>query len=185
MTLIPSQMIPLGTLAPDFSLPDTVSDEEIAFTDIAGKKATVIMFICNHCPYVQHIATDLVKVANEYRSQNIGFVGISANDANDFPEDGPEKMKEYANNLQFPFPYLYDASQQTAKAYGASCTPDLYIFDANKKLVYHGQFDDARIGNGKPVTGKDFRTTLDLLLKEKPVPQKQIPSIGCSIKWKQ
>ena len=184
MSLTPSQMIPLGTPAPDFTLPDTVSGKDTTLKDIAGEKATVVMFICNHCPFVQHINDGLVELSNEYLAKGVGFVGISANDVTTHPGDGPEEMKKTAEQLGYKFPYLYDESQDVAKVYGASCTPDLFIFDADLKLAYHGQFDASRPENDLPVTGTDFRAALDQLIAGQKVPEDQTPSIGCNIKWK-
>jgi peroxiredoxin len=184
MARTPSTMIDLGTKAPDFVLPDTVSGKNISLNDIKGKKATVIMFICNHCPFVKHINDELVRLGNDYTSKGIGFAAISANDAVNYPQDGPDKMKEAAIELKYPFPYLYDESQQVAKAYDAACTPDFFVYDQHQHLVYRGQLDDSRPGNDIPVTGEDIREALDCLLNGKPVPSVQRPSIGCNIKWR-
>lgn len=177
-------MVALGTVAPDFNLPDTVSEKRILLNDVKGKVATVVMFICNHCPFVIHVNQGLVRLANDYRNKGIGFVAISANDVVTHPADAPDKMKDTAIRLQYPFPYCYDESQEIAKAYAAACTPDFFIYDKNLELVYRGQLDDSRPGNNIPVTGKDIRNTLDCLLTGKPVPAFQRPSIGCNIKWK-
>jgi len=186
MAATPSAMLPLGTEAPDFVLPDTVSGKSVGYKDVKGEKGTVIMFICNHCPYVKHVNDELVRVAKDYMPQGIGFAAISANDISRYPEDAPDKMKETALRLGYPFPYLYDESQDTARAYQAACTPDFFVFDRNDKLVYRGQLDDSRPGNDKPVTGKDLRRALDYLLEGKIIPEEeQKPSIGCSIKWKE
>lgn len=184
MALTESNMLTLGIEAPDFSLIDTVSDKTISLDDIKGEKATVVMFICNHCPYVIHVNEQLVQLANDYQDKGIGFVAISSNDVNNYPQDGPDKMKEHAKREGYPFPYLYDATQVVAKAYDAACTPDFYIFDAETKLQYRGRLDDARPGTGKPVTGEDMRAALDALLNGEPVSDKQYPSAGCNIKWK-
>ena len=180
-----STMKILGTQAPDFTLPDTVSDNQISLQQIKGDVATVIMFICNHCPFVLHINQELIKLASDYLNQHIGFAAISANDIITHPGDAPDKMKTIALHLQYPFPYLYDETQATAKAFDAACTPDFFIYDRNLKLVYRGQLDDSRPGNGITVTGKDMRKALDALIKNEPVSTVQKPSIGCNIKWKQ
>ena len=177
-------MIPLGFDAPDFELPDTQSGKKVKLADLRSDRGTLIMFICNHCPYVKHVNEQLVSLANDYIPRGIAVIAISSNDAKNYPEDGPEKMKEYATRLGYPFPYLYDETQQTARAYDAACTPDFYLFDADLKCVYRGQLDASRPGNGVPVTGKDMRLALDALLEGKEISQVQIPSIGCNIKWK-
>jgi len=177
-------MVALGTIAPDFILPDTVSGENISLNDIKGDVATVIMFICNHCPFVVHVNSELVRLANDYKNKGIGFIAISANDVVTHPGDAPDKMKENALQLGYSFPYCYDETQQTAKAYDAACTPDFFIYNKNLELVYRGQLDDSRPGNDIPVTGKDIRHALDCLLSNQPVPEFQRPSIGCNVKWK-
>jgi peroxiredoxin len=179
-----SAMVALGAKAPDFILPDTVSGNLMSLQDIAGEVATVVMFICNHCPYVKHINKELVRLAGEFTKKGIGFVAISANDVINYPEDAPALMKQVAMEYAYPFPYLYDESQEVAKAYEATCTPDFFVYDKNLRLVYRGQFDDSRPGNGIPVTGKDLRLALDCLLHHLPVPEQQRPSMGCNIKWK-
>jgi thiol-disulfide isomerase/thioredoxin len=184
MALTPSIMIPLGTMAPDFSLPDTVSGKTFSLNELKGTKATVIMFICNHCPYVKHINSELVKLANDYLSKGISFIAISSNDAATHPEDAPDKMKETALKEKYPFVYLYDESQNTAKDYDAACTPDFYIFNHELKLVYRGQFDDSRPSNQVPLTGNDIRSALNNILSGTAVSLFQRPSIGCNIKWK-
>ncbi len=184
MSRIESTMIPLGTKAPDFKLPDTVTQNEIALSDIKSDIATVVMFICNHCPYVIHIRQELVNLAKDYLSAKICFIAISSNDIEKYPEDSPEKMRELAESLNYPFPYLYDESQEVAKAYDAQCTPDFFIFDKNLHLVYRGQFDDSRPGNDIKISGKDIRDALDSILEGKEVSPIQKPSIGCNIKWK-
>lgn len=184
MAATPSKMIPLGSTAPDFSLPDTVSGKKMSLKQLTSDKATVIMFICNHCPYVQHVNHELVRLANDYIPKGVAFIAISSNDVAQYPDDAPDKMKEMAKKLGYPFPYLYDESQEAARAYDAACTPDFYIYDKNMKLVYRGQLDDSRPGNNIPVTGADVRTALDNLLAGKPVRAAQKPSIGCNIKWK-
>lgn len=180
-----SNMLALNTKAPDFNLFDTISDTQMSLNELKGIKGTVIMFICNHCPFVVYVNEGLVKVANDYKQKGISFIAISSNDVINYPDDSPELMKKVAIKEQYPFPYLYDETQEVAKAYDAACTPDLYLFDANLKLVYRGQLDDSRPGNGIPVTGYDLRYALDCLIqnKENHCPQK--PSIGCNIKWKE
>ncbi|NJO25780.1 MAG: thioredoxin family protein [Bacteroidia bacterium] len=184
MARTPSTMVALNTTAPDFHLPDTVSGQQVSLNDIKGEIATVVMFICNHCPFVKHVNTELVRLANDYKNKKIGFVAISSNDAVNYPDDAPEKMKQVAVRLQYPFPYLYDESQEVAKAYDAACTPDFFIYDKNLQLVYRGQLDDSRPGNEIPVTGKDIRDALDCLIGNQPVSLQQRPGIGCNIKWK-
>ena len=184
MALTASSMLPLGTTAPQFSLPDTVSGKTLSLAELKSPKATVVMFICNHCPFVVHIQPQLVKVANIYLKKGVHFIAISSNDITDYPDDAPEKMRQVAAELGYPFPYLYDESQQVAKAYQAACTPDFFIFDKNMSLVYRGRFDDSRPGKDIPVTGKDITETLDALIAGKTVPAEQHPSMGCNIKWK-
>jgi peroxiredoxin len=179
-----SNMLPLGTPAPDFCLPDTVTGKDVSFSDIAGTKATLVMFICNHCPFVKHILDELVRLGHDYALPDIGVCAISSNDVVGFPQDRPERMKELAEQRNFAFPYLYDEPQNTARAFGAACTPDFYIFDASRRLAYRGQLDDSRPGNQIPVTGRDIRVALDCLIGGSPVPEQQKPSIGCNIKWK-
>lgn len=184
MAATPSKMNPLGFSAPDFKLKDTVTGNIITLEDVGSKTATVFMFICNHCPFVKHVNSELVKLANDYIPKGISFVAISSNDVDNYPQDSPEQMKITAESLGYPFPYLYDETQAVAKAYDAVCTPDFFIFDKDLKCVYSGQLDDSRPGNGKPVTGKDIREALDVLLAGGEVSKNQIPSIGCNIKWK-
>ncbi len=184
MALTPSTMLPLGTKAPDFKLPDVVSGKTVSLATFDGKKALLVMFICRHCPYVQHIKEELAKLGKDYANSPLGVVAISANDAENYPDDSPPQLKAMAQELGFTFPFCYDESQAVAKAYTAACTPDFFLFDANRKLVYRGQLDDSRPGNGKPVTGKDLRAAIDAVLAGKPVSQEQRPSIGCNIKWK-
>ena len=183
MAATSSSKLALGIPAPNFSLPD-VKGKIISTSDFEDSKVLLVAFICNHCPYVQHIGKDFSALAKQYERRGVAVVGISANDADAFPEDSIEKMAEYATDYGYTFPYLYDDTQQTAKAYGAACTPDFFLFDAGQKLVYHGQLDDSRPGNGIPVTGKDLTSALDMVLAGKSVPTPQKPSIGCSIKWK-
>lgn len=184
MARTPSNMIELGSIAPDFQLIDTISDKLISKTDLQSEVATVIMFICNHCPFVLHVNVALVKLANDYIPKGVQFVAISSNDVENYPQDSPEKMKIQAQILGYPFPYLYDENQEVAKAYDAACTPDFYIYDKDFELVYRGQLDDSRPGNELPVTGKDMRDALDNMLNNQKVSTEQRPSIGCNIKWK-
>ena len=184
MALTESTMLQLGTKAPAFSLPDTVSGNEISFQDIKGNNGTVVMFLCNHCPYVIHVNQELIRIANDYKEKGLGFVAISSNDAIKYTDDTPDKMKLIAKVLMYPFPYLYDESQDVARTYDAACTPDLYIFDADDQLYYRGRLDESRPGNDKPLTGKDMRLALDLLLRGEAPMTKQYPSAGCNIKWK-
>ncbi|WP_292890741.1 thioredoxin family protein [Nonlabens sp.] len=184
MSLTPSTMLPLGTKAPDFTLLDTVNGSLMSLKELQGPKGTVVMFICNHCPFVLHVNEELVRVANDYRVTGFHFIAISSNDAVKYPQDGPEFMSQHADDHDYPFPYLYDATQEVAKAYDAACTPDLYLFDASLQLVYRGQLDDSRPGNGIPLTGRSLREAMDALLGNKQVPQPQKPSMGCNIKWK-
>ena len=177
-------MIPLGSTAPDFNLPDVVTGSLVSLKTLITGKATVVMFICNHCPYVKHINNELVKLANDYVTKGVNFIAISSNDAVAEPDDSPEQMKELALKLKYPFPYLYDETQQIAKAYDAACTPDFFVFDSNKKLAYRGQLDDSRPSNNIPLTGKDLRQALDALITGQAVSPRQRPSIGCNIKWK-
>ena len=179
-----SNMLPLRTKAPDFSLPNTRNGELVALQDMKGKKGTVIMFICNHCPFVLHVNKEIVRIANFYLKKGIGFAAISSNDAVKYPQDGPENMRLHAENENYPFPYLYDESQAIAKAYDAACTPDFFLFDANLELIYRGQLDDSRPGNDVPVTGHHLRHALDCLLSNRENTTIQKPSIGCNIKWK-
>lgn len=183
MALTPSNMLSLGTKAPDFSLIDTISDTIISLNESKGINGTVIMFICNHCPFVKHVNEGIVQLANDYLSKGIGFIAISSNDVENYPADAPHLMKANAEEFNFSFPYLYDKTQEVAKAYDAACTPDFYIFDAELALVYRGQLDDSRPNNGIPVTGNDMRTALDALLKNEKISEFQKPSIGCNIKW--
>ncbi len=184
MARTPSNMLPLGTQAPDFKLPDTISGGSFELDQLKGRKGTVIMFICNHCPFVKHVNQGIVSLAKDYQGHDIGFVAISSNDVENFPQDAPELMKANALQEGFSFPYLYDETQEVAKAYDAACTPDFYIFDNRLKLVYRGQLDDSRPGNGLSVTGKDMRVALGALLAGNAISAIQKPSIGCNIKWK-
>jgi thiol-disulfide isomerase/thioredoxin len=179
-----STMMPLGTKAPDFRLPDTLSGKTLSLDELKSDRATVIMFISNHCPYVKHVQGELVRLASDYRPKGISFVAIGSNDAVAYPDDSPENMRREGERLGYSFPYLFDESQDVARAYDAACTPDFYIFDRDLRCIYRGQLDDSRPGNGKPVTGSDIRRALDSILSGKPVDGEQTPSIGCNIKWK-
>ncbi|MBJ7881233.1 thioredoxin family protein [Gelidibacter salicanalis] len=179
-----SNMLPLGTKAPDFRLLDTVSGKKRSLDACKGLKGTVIMFICNHCPYVKHVNARLSKLAKEYKSKGIEFIAISSNDVVSYPQDGPDLMKKNAIDEGFIFPYLYDQTQSIAKAYSAACTPDFYLFDANLELFYRGQLDSSRPSNEIPVTGEDLSNALNLLLNNQQPPQDQKPSLGCNIKWR-
>jgi thiol-disulfide isomerase/thioredoxin len=178
-----STMLPLGTKAPGFNLPDP-SGRKISLSDFPDTLALVVVFMCNHCPYVKHIREGLARLAREYVPRGVGLVGINSNDVANYPADSPAKMAEEVKAVGYIFHYLYDETQLTAKAYHAACTPDFFLFDHDKVLVYRGQFDDSRPGNGAPVTGADLRAALDAVLAGKPVDPKQKPSIGCNIKWK-
>lgn len=185
MALTPTTSIPLGFKAPHFELPDTVSGNRINYDNVRGAKGTLVMFICNHCPYVVHVREQLVKLALDYKDRGIGFVAISSNDVVNYPDDSPEKMKLLAHELGFPFPYLFDESQEVARAYDAACTPDFSLFDANDICVYRGELDGSRPGNAVPVDGSSMRQVLDTLLVGGQIsPDDQRPSIGCNIKWK-
>lgn len=184
MARTPSNMLPLGTKAPDFSLINTVNNQVKNLSELKGEKATVVMFICNHCPFVKHVNPELVKLANDYQKQGVSFVAISSNDVENYPDDSPELMKKTALDENYTFPYLYDETQEVAKAYDAACTPDFYVFDKSLLLVYRGQLDDSRPQNGKPLDGKDIRAALEAILNGKSVDENQKPSLGCNIKWK-
>jgi thiol-disulfide isomerase/thioredoxin len=178
-------MLPLGTKAPDFELMDTVSNKNLTLKDVIGEKGTVVMFICNHCPFVIHVNPEISKLAEEYIQKGIGFVAISSNDVENYPQDSPHLMKEKAKEATYSFPYLYDETQDVARAYDAACTPDFYLFDAGLDLVYRGQLDDSRPGNDIPLTGSDLRNAMEALLSGNPINPDQKPSLGCNIKWKQ
>jgi peroxiredoxin len=184
MALTPSTMLDLKTPAPDFKLPDVVTGQNVSLNSFSDKKVLLVMFICRHCPYVQHIKSELGKLGLDYRAKDIGIVAISSNDATSHPDDAPESLKAFAKEEGYTFPFLYDQSQAVAKAYTAACTPDFFLFDKDRKLVYRGQLDDSRPGNGKPVTGRDLRAAIDAVLADKPVNSNQVPSIGCNIKWR-
>ncbi|MCB0549012.1 MAG: thioredoxin family protein [Phaeodactylibacter sp.] len=184
MALTESNMLELGTKAPEFVLPDTVSGKNISLSDIRSEKATVIMFLCNHCPYVVHVNPEIIRLAREYQEKGVSFVAISSNDAGKYPQDGPEEMKKLAARVGYPFPYLYDERQDVARDYDAACTPDFYVFDGKLRLVYRGRLDRSRPGSGIPLTGEDLRAALDAVLAGEPVAEEQYPSAGCNIKWK-
>ncbi len=183
MAMTASAMVELGTKAPDFSLPDTRGDT-VSLSDFDDAQALLVVFMANHCPFVKHVLNGLLTLAREYQPRGVAVVGISANDVDAYPEDRPEMMAELAERMDFPFPYLYDAMQEVAKRYHAACTPDFFLFDEDRKLVYRGQMDDSRPGSRVPVTGEDLRRALDAVLESRPVPQEQKPSMGCNIKWK-
>lgn len=186
MARTPSNMVPLGSQAPLFSLLDVVSGEIVSLDNLKGEVGTLIMFICNHCPFVKHIEQGLIDLANDYSDSGINLIAISSNDVVTYPEDSPEKMKELSLTKNYPFPYLYDATQEVAKSYDAACTPDFYLYNKDLCLVYRGQMDDSRpkTDNPAPVTGRDLRAAFDCLISGKPVSEEQIPSLGCNIKWK-
>ncbi|MFM7368672.1 MAG: thioredoxin family protein, partial [Sphaerospermopsis kisseleviana] len=175
---------PLGTKAPEFHLPEVVSGENISLANLADKKALLVMFICRHCPFVKHIQTELANLGKDYFNSDLGIVAISANDAQNYPNDAPESLKEMSTELGFKFPFCYDETQETAQAYTAACTPDFFLFDQERKLVYRGQLDDSRPSNNKPVTGADLRAAIEAVLVDQAVTTEQIPSVGCNIKWK-
>ena len=179
-----STMMPLGAEAPDFNLPDVVSGEEVSLDDFADEKALLVIFLCRHCPFVQHIKEELARLGREYADRSLGIVAISANDADNYPDDSPESLKEFAEETGFSFPLCHDETQEVAKAYAAACTPDFFLFDENRELVYRGQLDDSRPGNDEPVDGHDLRAAIDAVLAGEPVSEDQKPSIGCNIKWK-
>lgn len=183
MVMVPSQMLPLGTAAPDFSLPDAVSGKTVSLADFAGKPALLVLFICNHCPFVVHVRDEFGRLEKDFAKRGLAIVAINSNDEKMHPNDGPPHMKKLAAEMGWGFPFLFDATQSVAKAYTAACTPDIYLFDASRKLAYRGQMDDARPGNDKPVNGKDLRAAIEAVLSGKPVPADQRPSAGCNIKW--
>ena len=184
MALTESNMLPLGTEAPSFKLPDTVSDQLVSLEDIKSDKATVVMFLCNHCPYVIHVQDAVAQLAMTYQELGVAFVAISSNDVENYPDDAPDKMKVKAEEVGYTFPYLYDETQEVAKAYDAACTPDFYVFNEHMALVYRGQMDSSRPNSGIPLTGEDLRRALDAVLEGQPVSTIQRPSAGCNIKWK-
>jgi peroxiredoxin len=184
MAATPSVMLALGTPAPDFLLPDVVTGKQISLGSFAGQKGLLVLFLSRHCPFVQHVKHELSRIAKDYRGKGLGVVGISPNDVSMYPDDAPQRLKEMAEEASLEFPFCYDESQKTAQAFSAACTPDIFLFDGGLKLVYRGQLDDSRPGNGKPVTGRDLRLAIEAVLAGSPVSQDQKPSIGCSIKWK-
>ncbi len=183
MALTPSTMLPLGTKVPHFRLPDP-QGKLVSSDDFKDAPALLVAFICNHCPYVKHIRTEFAAFAKEYQAKSVGIVGIMSNDLGISPDDSPAKMAEESKQIGYVFPYLFDETQEVAKAYHAACTPDLYLFDGNGLLVYRGQFDASRPDNGIPITGSDLRAALDRVLSGQAVPTEQMPSIGCNIKWR-
>ena len=184
MAATPSVMLALGTRAPDFKLPDVVSGKTFTLKSFEGRKALLVMFICRHCPYVKHVEAELARLGRDYAAKDAAIVAVSSNDARAYPDDAPESLKEQARSAGFPFPYLYDESQSAAKAYSAACTPDFFLFDAERRLVYRGQLDASRPGNSEPVTGKDLRAALEAVLAGRPAAKDQRPSLGCGIKWR-
>jgi peroxiredoxin len=184
MALTPSVMKDLLTPAPDFSLPDVVSSRTVSLADFAARRALLVMFICNHCPFVKHVEHELAKLGRDYAGSSLGIVAISSNDAISHPEDAPPKLREQALRVGFPFPYLYDETQAVARAYDAACTPDFFLYDDQRRLVYRGQLDSSRPGNGIPVTGQDLRAAIDAVLAGEQPSVNQVPSIGCNIKWR-
>ncbi|MEH1897652.1 MAG: thioredoxin family protein [Nostoc sp.] len=184
MALTASTMLPLGTKAPDFDLREVVSGKTTSLSTFAEKKALVVMFICRHCPFVKHIQQELVQLGKDYFTSDLAIVAISANDAKNYPDDAPESLQAFATEQGFNFTLCYDESQETAKAYTAACTPDFFVFDEQRQLVYRGQLDDSRPSNGKPVTGADLRAAIEAVLAGQPVTREQKPSVGCNIKWK-
>jgi peroxiredoxin len=181
---VASTMLALGTAAPDFELPDTVTAKTYTLADFAGKRTLVVMFICNHCPYVKHIQAGLAAFGRDYAGRDVAIVGISSNDPESYPDDAPERLAEEARRLGYTFPLLFDETQAVAKAYTAACTPDLFVFDSERRLVYRGQFDGARPSNDIPVTGANLRAAVEAVLAGEPIPEPQHPSIGCGIKWR-
>ncbi|GAA3772195.1 thioredoxin family protein [Flavobacterium ginsengiterrae] len=184
MARTPSNMVPLGTIAPEFYLKDTNSNNTYSFDDLKGSKGTLVIFMCNHCPFVLHVINEIVMIANDYRVQGLGIVAISSNDIVKYPEDSPELMTDFSLQYKIDFPYLFDETQEIAKAYDAACTPDFYLFDNQDRLFYRGQLDDSRPGNGIPLSGTDLRNAIDALIYNRTLNEIQKPSIGCNIKWK-
>jgi peroxiredoxin len=181
---IPSTMLALGTKAPDFELPDVLTGKAVSIRDFDAKRALLVMFICRHCPYVKHVRAELARLGRDFADSEVAIVAISANDPEEYPEDAPEGLAEDAREAGYAFPYLFDETQEVAKAYTAACTPDLFLFDADRALAYRGQLDDSRPSNGLPVTGKDLRAAIDAVLSGEPVSPDQRASIGCGIKWR-
>jgi peroxiredoxin len=184
MALTHSTMLALGTTIPDFELPDVVSGEMIRPDQFAGQHGLLVMFICRHCPYVIHVRQELGRLGRDYTEKSLGVIAISSNDVDNYPDDHPDRLRAMALELEFTFPYCYDETQTVAKAFTAACTPDFFLFDKARVLVYRGQLDDSRPGSGKPVTGKDLRAAIDAVLADQPVSRDQRPSTGCNIKWK-
>lgn len=184
MVMTPSQMLPLGTQAPAFRLPDP-SGRMVSLDDFPEAKGLLVVFMCNHCPFVKLMREELARLGHELRARGVAMVGINSNDADKYPDDSPSRMQDEIEAFGYVFPYLVDATQEVAKAYQAACTPDFFLFDGQRTLVYRGQLDDSRPGNGKPVTGKDLRAAIDALLEGREVPPEQVPSIGCNIKWRE
>ena len=184
MAYVESNMLPVGTKAPDFTLYDTVSDRTVSLNELSSDTCTVIIFLCNHCPYVHHVNPEIARVVSDYRPRGVAFIGISSNDVENYPDDSPELMKKVASEVPYDFPYLYDESQDVAKAYDAACTPDFYVFDGDMTLVYRGRIDDSRRGNDIPLSGRDLRSAIDAVLSGGQVDSVQYPSGGCNIKWK-
>ncbi len=184
MALTPSNMLPLGTKAPDFKLVDTVDDTVKSLNELKGTKGTLVMFLCNHCPFVKHVSSELAKLAKDFIAKGVNCIAISSNDVENYPQDRPELMHQNAIDNGYIFPYLYDKTQEVAKAYDAACTPDFFLFNDELNLVYTGQLDDSRPGNDIPVTGKDIRQAIEVLIKGKPINPEQKPSMGCNIKWR-
>ena len=183
MVMTASTMLPLGTQAPDFTLPDTQGNP-VSLSDFADAKALVVVFMCNHCPFVKHVIDGFVDLVKEYQREGVAFVGINSNDVDVYPDDRPERMVLFAREKGFTFPYLFDATQEVARNYHAACTPDFFVFDEDRRLVYRGQMDDSRPGGKTPVTGADLRAALDAVLEGEPMPEEQKPSMGCNIKWR-
>lgn len=184
MSQTSSNMLALGTIAPEFRLKDTNSNDTYSFEDLKGSKGTLVIFMCNHCPYVLHVINEIVMIANDYRVQGIGVIAISSNDIEKFPQDGPEMMTEFAFQNKIDFPYLFDETQEAAKAFDAACTPDFFLFDNRDRLFYRGQLDDSRPNNGIPLSGSDLRSAIDALIYNRSLKDPQKPSVGCNIKWK-
>ncbi|TCN57518.1 thioredoxin family protein [Flavobacterium circumlabens] len=184
MAQTPSNMLALGTMAPEFRLKDTNSNDAFSFEDLKGSKGTLVVFICNHCPYVLHVINEIVMIANDYRVQGIGVIAISSNDIEKFPQDSPEMMTEFAFRNKIDFPYLFDETQEVAKAFDAACTPDFFLFDNRDRLFYRGQLDNSRPNNGIPLSGSDLRSAIDALIYNRSLKDPQKPSVGCNIKWK-
>ena len=184
MALVESNMLPLGTIAPDFSLPNVVDNSLGALSNLKGEKGTLVVFTCNHCPYVVHLLDAFVALAKKNKGKGVSTIAISSNDVENYPADRPDLMRKLAQEKNFTFPYLYDEAQTVAKAYDAACTPDFYLLNAQHALVYHGRFDASRPGNDTPITGEDLQNAIDAMLKKDPIPENQYPSMGCNIKWK-